>query len=144
MKSGLGSSEFGAFRRDRRRPGCGVGEDGANDGVRDEQREVVDERGGEAPRAPRSALVWLNRIYNVDLSVYNSSALSQFTTDMPAVAKAVLDAFDAGSFCGASTCSTCNITTPGGFPPVIDPTGCPGDCHVRTLTTAFLEEICGM
>ena len=48
--------------------------------------------------APRSALVWLNRmlnrIKNVDLSIYNSSALSQFTTDMPAVAKAVLDAFD--------------------------------------------------
>ena len=98
-----------------------------------------------------AALVWLNRIYNVDLSVYNSSALSQFTADMPAVAKAVLDAFDAGSFCGNSTCSTCNVTTPCGVPPVIEPTGCPGDCHVyvtltiaRTMTTVPLEEICGM
>ena len=98
-----------------------------------------------------AALVWLNRIYNVDLSVYNSPALSQFTTDMPAVAKAVLDAFDAGSFCGNSTCSTCNVTTPCGVPPVIEPTGCPGDCHVyvtltiaRTMTTVPLEEICGM
>ena len=98
-----------------------------------------------------AALVWLNRIYNVDLSVYSSSALSQFTTDMPAVAKAFLDAFDAGSFCGTSTCSTCNVTTSCGAPPVIEPTGCVGDCLVHvTLTIArstsdeLLEKICGM
>ena len=101
-----------------------------------------------------AALVWLNRIYNVDLSVYDSPALSKFTTDMPAVAKAVLDAFDAGNFCGTSTCSTCNVTTPCGVPPVIEPTGCLGDCNVyvtltirRTMsevTPAFLEVICGM
>ena len=97
-----------------------------------------------------AALVWLNRIYNVDLSVYNSSALSQFTTDMPAVAKAVLDAFDAGNFCGTSTCSTCNVTTPCGVPPVIEPTGCLGDCQVyvtltiaRTMTPNLLKQLCG-
>ena len=98
-----------------------------------------------------AALVWLNRIYNVDLSVYNSSALSQFTADMPAVAKAVLDAFDAGNFCGTSTCSTCNVTTPCGVPPVIEPTGCLGDCQVyvtltiaRTMTPDLLKGLCGM
>ena len=94
--------------------------------------------------------MWLNRIYNVDLSVYNSSALSQFTADMPAVAKAVLDAFDAGNFCGTSTCSTCNVTTPCGVPPVIEPTGCLGDCQVyvtltiaRTMTPDLLKGLCG-
>ena len=101
-----------------------------------------------------AALIWLNRIYSVDLSTYSSSALSQqFTTDMPAAAKAILDAFDAGNFCGQTMCSTCNVTTPCGVPPVIKPLGCRGECHVYvTLTiarnisdmsTAILENICG-
>ena len=99
-----------------------------------------------------ATLVWLNRIYDVDLSVYNSSALSNFTTNMPAVAKAVLDAYDADNYCGTSTCSTCNVTTPCGVPPVIEPTGCPGDCHVYVTITVDktmndvlppLESLCG-
>ena len=58
-----------------------------------------------------AGLMWLNRIYNVDLSTYNSALLT-YTTDITAVAKAVLDAYDAGDLCGTTTCSICDVTTP--------------------------------
>ena len=58
-----------------------------------------------------AGLMWLNRIYNVDLSTYNSALLT-YTTDITAVAKAVLDAYDAGDLCGTTTCSICDVTSP--------------------------------
>jgi len=61
-----------------------------------------------------TALIWLNRIFNVDLSTYSSPWLSAsrtdrlagitFTTNITAVAKAVLDAYDAGDLCGTTGC----------------------------------------
>ena len=64
-----------------------------------------------------AALIWLDRIYGVDLSTYESPEIAAFGTNITAVAKAVLDRFDAGDLCGAATCSACNVTTPCGVPP---------------------------
>ena len=62
-----------------------------------------------------ASLIWLNRIYHVDLSTY-TGALS-YETDLRPIATAVLDAYDAGSVCGCATwCVPCtsNLTFGGG------------------------------
>ena len=69
-----------------------------------------------------TALMWLNRIYKVDLSAYSSAWLSNsrqdrlagrtFETNITAVAKAVLDKYDVGNLCGTSPCYTGNDTGP--------------------------------
>jgi hypothetical protein len=89
----------------------------------------------------------------VDLSTYSSPRLTQFRTNITAVAKAVLDAFDAGNFCGTTLCSTCGVTTPCGVPPAIEPPDNAGVNHVQVslmitgtvsdFTGAALRNICG-
>ena len=76
-----------------------------------------------------TALMWLNRIYKVDPSTYSSAWLSNsrqdrlagrtFETNITAVAKAVLDAYDVGNLCGTSLCYTGAVIskrTSSGFP----------------------------
>jgi hypothetical protein len=50
-----------------------------------------------------SSLIWLNRIYDVDLSTYDGPL--EYTADLTAIAASVLDAYDAGDVCGTGPCS---------------------------------------
>jgi hypothetical protein len=50
-----------------------------------------------------SLLIWLNRIYDVDLSTYDGPL--EYTADLTAIAASVLDAYDAGDVCGTGPCS---------------------------------------
>ena len=50
-----------------------------------------------------SSLIWLNRIYDVDLSTYDGPL--EYAADLTAIAASVLDAYDAGDVCGTGPCS---------------------------------------
>jgi len=50
-----------------------------------------------------SSLIWLNRIYDVDLSTYGGPL--EYTADLTAIAASVLDAYDTGNVCGSDPCS---------------------------------------
>lgn len=50
-----------------------------------------------------SSLIWLNRIYDVDLSTYGGPL--EYMADLTVIAASVLDAYDAGDLCGSYPCS---------------------------------------
>lgn len=66
-----------------------------------------------------SSLIWLDRIYGVDLSTLNTQVygdtFGDYTADLIAIAISVLEAYDAGSVCGSDACTT--VTWPTTPPP---------------------------